>query len=421
MQFVLLTLCLAALWLQPAAAQPMPAVISEVSKQPSMQALETFSQTLVNGGGYLGAVTLVFHRGKTVHWQALGYRNPTRTMPMERDSIFRIYSMTKTLVAAAAMMLVEEDKFALDDPIERHLPEFADAKVWRGGSVQEPLLRAAKRPVSIRHLLTHTTGFASGGDAPAAAVQMFHRVDLSQVATLKDFSAYVARQPLAHDPGEIFHYDGAATEVLSRLVEVVSGLPLDQFLQQRILTPLAMSDTGFDVPVEQRHRVVEMVTTNAQGVLERTNTPDALQPGTMLKRYPSGAGGLYSTAADYLRFCQMLLNGGSLDGVTLLRRTTVDSMMVNQLGSAHIPKGALREGEGFGFGGYVVLDPSRRDRLGSIGAFGWSGAGSTYYTIDHKENLIAMLLMQHLPQDLPNDPPKAGARFFDAVYQSSFH
>jgi CubicO group peptidase (beta-lactamase class C family) len=287
--------------------------------------------------------------------------------------------------------------------------------------VQEPQLRAAKRPVSIRHLLTHTTGFASGGDAPAAAVQVFHRVNLSQVATLKDFSAYVARQPLAHDPGEIFHYDGAATEVLSRLVEVVSGLPLHQFLQQRILTPLAMLDTGFDVPVEQRHRVVDMVTTNAQGVLERTTTPDALQPGTMLKRYPSGAGGLYSTAADYLRFCQMLLNGGTLDGVTLLRRTTVDSMMVNQLGSAHIPKGALREGEGFGFGGYVVLDPSHRDRLGSIGAFGWSGAGSTYFTIDHKENLIAMLLMQHLPQDLANDPPKASARFFDAVYQSSFH
>jgi CubicO group peptidase (beta-lactamase class C family) len=416
-----LLMYVAAVWLHPVAAQAGSAVASQVPAQPTMPALETLILPLVNAGGYLGAVTLVSHQGKIVHWQSQGYRNLARTMPMERDSIFRIYSMTKTVVAVAAMMLVEEGKLALDDPVEKYLPEFAAAKVWMGGSVQEPQLRAAKRSMRVWHLLTHTDGFASGGDAPEAAIQSFQTVDLHQVKTLKDFGAHVARQPLAHDPGERFHYDGAATEVMSRLVEVVSGQPFDQFLQQRILTPLGMKDTGFSVPPGQRHRVVDMVTTDAQGVLERTTTADALQPGAMLKLHPSGAGGLYSTAADYLRLCQMLLGAGTLDGVTLLQPTSVAAMMTNQLGSAHVPRGALREGEGFGFGGYVVLDQSRRDRLGSIGAFGWSGAGSTYYTIDRKENLIAMLLMQHLPQGLPKDPPKLSASFFTTVYQALLH
>ena len=161
-----------------------------------------------------------------------------------------------------------------------------------------------------------------------------------------------------------------------------------------------------------------MVTTTADGRLAIAATHDASHPGESLNPYPSGAGGLYSTAGDYLRFCQMLLNGGTLDSVSILGRKTVEMMMMNQLTHLNPPVNGFSMAEGFGLGGYVVLDVARRGRLGSVGQFGWSGAGSTYFTIDRQEKLIAILLMQHLPQELPKDPPKISGRFYDLVYQS---
>lgn len=417
--------CVAALWLghtmvmaqtsPPLQASP-PAV--EGFSGPRLKRLSAFTRSTTDTGSYLGAVTLVSRNGNIVDWQAYGHSDLARQRPMTRDTIFRIYSMTKTVASVAVLMLMEEGKFLLDDRLDKYLPEFSGIKVFAGGSAHAPQLRSLKRPISIRHLFTHTGGFATGDSKNIEAVKLFNRVDLHQSATLKDYVAYVAQQPLALDPGERFNYDGVSLEILSRLVEVISGLPFDVFLEQRILTPLAMIDTGFSVPPAQRARIADMVTTDADGSLRLTTTPDAQQPGGMLNPYPSGAGGLYSTAGDYLRFCQMLLNGGSLDGVTILGRKTVDLMMSNHLGSAKLPKGALREGEGFGLGGYVVLNVARRGRLGSVGQFGWSGAGSTYFTIDREEKLVALLLMQHLPQDLPKDPPKISARFFNLVYQS---
>jgi CubicO group peptidase (beta-lactamase class C family) len=266
--------------------------------------------------------------------------------------------------------------------------------------------------------LTHTGGFAVVGAKADEAARLFNRVDVNRLPTLKAYAEYVALQALATDPGERFAYDGVATEVLSRLVEVVSGMPFDAFLQQRILAPLGMKDTGFSVPAGQRGRVVDMPTTTAEGQLVIAATRDALHPGEMLRPYPSGAGGLYSTAGDYWRFCQMLLNGGSLEGISLLGRKTVDLMMSNHLTQLDPPVNSFSKAEGFGLGGYVVLDVARRGRLGSVGQFGWSGAGSTYFTIDRQENLIAMLLMQHLPQGLPKDPPRISARFYNVVYQA---
>ena len=373
---------------------------------------------IVESGDYLGAVTLVSRNGMIVDWRAHGHRDLAKKMPMTKDTIFRIYSMTKTVTSVAVLMLMEDGKLVLDDPVGKFMPQFANIMVFSGGTLEAAQLRAPKRPITIRHLLTHTGGFATRSEKDGVAGKLFNRIDLHQLPTLAAYANYVAQQPLATDPGEQFNYDGVSIEIASRLVEVVSGMTFEAYLQQRILVPLKMDDTGFSVPPAKRGRVADMVTTDKDGRLVIAATHDAAHPGEPLNPYPSGAGGLYSTAGDYLRFCQMLLNGGSLDGVVILGRKTVELMMMNHLADANVPEGALGKGEGFGLGGYVVVDVARRGRPGSIGQFGWSGAGSTYYTIDRQEKLIAMLLMQHLPRGLLRDPPKVSARFYSTVYQS---
>jgi CubicO group peptidase (beta-lactamase class C family) len=209
--------------------------------------------------------------------------------------------------------------------------------------------------------------------------------------------------------------------VLSRLIEVWSGQPFDQFLRERLFKPLRMPDTGFFVPSDQRHRIAQMTSTDAQGRLISSPAYATAVAGDPINPYPSGAGGLYSTAGDYARFCQMLLNGGELDGVKILSNTTVDMMMSNQLSHLQPPQTEFRPGEGFGLGGYVVVDEARRGRLGSIGQFGWSGAAGTYFVIDRKEQLVALLMLQHLPQGLSHDPPKPSAPFYNLVHRSLIH
>ena len=380
--------------------------------------LSNFMQTTIGSGDYLGAVTLISRNGSVVDWRTYGHRDLAKKTPMTQDSIFRIYSMTKTVTTVAVLMLLEEGKLGLEDAVGKFIPEFTNTKVFSGGTADAPQMRAVKRPITIRHLLTHTAGFATHGAKGDEAVKLFNRFDLNQSPTVKAYTDYVAQQPLVTDPGERFAYDGVSLVVLSRLIEVVSGMTFEAFLRQKILSPLAMNDTGFSVPQAKRARVADMVTTTADGRLAIAATHDASHPGESLNPYPSGAGGLYSTAGDYLRFCQMLLNGGTLDSVSILGRKTVEMMMMNQLTHLDPPVNGFSMAEGFGLGGYVVLDVARRGRLGSVGQFGWSGAGSTYFTIDRQEKLIAILLMQHLPQDLPKDPPKISGRFYDLVYQS---
>ncbi len=375
-------------------------------------------QSAVASEGYLGAVTLISRNGNIVDWRAYGHRDLARSSPMAIDSIFRIYSMTKTVASVAALMLMEEGKLTLEDPVDKFIPEFAEVKVFNGGTTDFPELRQTQRPITIRHLMTHTAGFATSGDKDNNAVKRFNRFDLRRSPSLKAYVDYVAQQPLLADPGERFNYDGVNTEVLSRLVEVVSGMPFEAFLKQRILVPLKMTDTGFSVAPEKRRRIADMVTTNVEGKLVPTTTTDAVQPGEMLNPYPSGAGGLYSTAGDYLRFCQMLLDGGSLNGVSILGRKTVDLLMANHLTHLDPQANSFSNAEGFGLGGYVVLDVARRGRLGSVGQFGWSGVGSTYFAIDRQEKMVAILMMQHMSQGLPKDPPKLSVKFFNAVYQS---
>jgi CubicO group peptidase (beta-lactamase class C family) len=388
-----------------------------VSAEP-LKAAQELVRGEVDAGRYLGAVTLVARGGSIVAWQAFGHRDLARSSVLERNAIFRIYSMTKPVTSLAVLMLMEQGKLGLDDPIGKFLPELANLQVFDGGSVQAPRLRPAARAITIRHLLTHTSGFAVGANDAPVARQLLDGAGLQQAPDLKTYCERLGRVPLALDPGVQFNYDGVQTVVLSRLIEVVAGMPFDQFLHERIFIPLGLEDTGFSVPQQQRARIAELTSTDANGRLVSVSLPHGGRAGDMLNPYPSGAGGLYSTASDYARFSQMLLNGGQLDGVSILTPQTVALMMTNQL--TYLEPGAqeFRVGEGFGFGGYVVLDPARRGRPGSPGQFGWFGAASTYFMIDRRQQLIAILMMQHLPQGLPTDPAKITDQFYNRAYQS---
>ena len=379
-------------------------------------------QAATGARGHLGAVTLVAQAGQVLDWQAFGSRDMQRRVPMTPDSIFRIYSMSKAVAAVATLILVEQGRVNLDDPLAKHLPAFEPMQVFVGGTAAAPVLRAAQRPITVRQLLTHTPGFATGGRGTEEASLLLERADLHGAATLKDFAERVARLPLAHEPGARFRYDGVQYEVLGRLIEVLSGLPLDRFVQQHIFSPLKMTDTGFSVPRAQQKRVVDITTVSAAQRIVLAPGPKAAQPGAMLRPYFSLAGGLYSTASDYLRFCQMLLNGGTLDGARVLQPASVQTMLSNQLVQTDpppkLPPEQTRAGEGMGLGGWVILDSQERRQPGSVGSFGWSGAASTYFMIDPQRQLIALLLLQHLPPDEGLDLPKWNKRFFDRVYQA---
>lgn len=401
----------------PDAPLPLAAPESRGFSPERLQRLDRFMARHTGASGYLGGVVLVARGGHVVKWDSYGHQDLARRVPMRRDSIFRIYSMTKTVASVAVLVLLEEGRLTLDDPVSRYLPDFAGVQVAEGGSADAPLLRKAKTPITLLHLLTHTAGFDAGlpGDEVAGALR--ERADPHAAKDLEDFAQRLARVPLAADPGTRFGYDGASIELAARVVEVVSGVPFDRFLRERIFEPLRMRDTGFSVPDGQRERVVDITTMGGDGRLQLDDGPGATTPGAPLRAYPSAAGGLYSTAGDYARFAQMLLDGGELDGVRLLGRKTVEMMMRNQLTMLAKPVTQYSDDEGFGIGGSVVLESGRRGQPGTPGQFGWPGAASTTYSIDPGERLVAILLLQHLPNGKPGDLPRVSRHFHALVYQ----
>jgi CubicO group peptidase (beta-lactamase class C family) len=295
-------------------------------------------------------------------------------------------------------------------------------QVFVGGTAQAPKLRPAQRPITVRQLLTHTPGFATGGDGIEEPSRLLEQAALRDSADLKDYAARVARLPLANDPGDRYRYDGVQYEVLGRLIEVASGMPLDAFVQQHIFGPLQMADTGFTVAPSKRQRIVDLSTVSPAERVVLDSGPSAVNPGVKLRPYLSLAGGLYSTASDFMRFCQMLLGGGTLDGAQLLRPASVQLMLSNQLTQLDPPAGLLatqaRAGEGMGLGGWVILDQPGRRQPGSVGSFGWLGSASTYFMIDPSLQLIAILMLQHLPPEHGTDLPRLNSKFFDRVYQA---
>jgi len=402
-------------------ATPLPAARAETQGISSarLQRLHDFMRQATGDDGYLGGVTLAARNGRIVDWQAYGHRDLARREPIRKDSIFRIYSMTKTVTSVAVMMLVEEGKLTLEDPLSRYLPGFAAPQVLIGGSIDAPKLRPADKPVTLHALLTHTAGYPAGVKSDELAIQLMERIDPHGAADLRGFAERMSRVPLAADPGTRFGYDGASLELLARVVEVASGQSFQSFLQQRIFDPLRMRDTGFRVPAAQRSRVADLTTMDKDGRLRIADTASARHPGEPLNAYTSGAGGLYSTAGDYARFAQMLLDGGTLDGHTLLGRKTVELMLRNHLTMLDPPVTQFSDAEGFGIGGYVVIDAAKRGQLGSPGQFGWSGAASTSYSIDPQEHLLMILMLQHLPRDDGGkDLPRISRNFYDLVYQA---
>lgn len=360
-------------------------------------------------GSYLGAVALVVRAGQPVVALRSGQRDLARQQPMTPDTLFRLYSMSKPITSAAAMLLVEDGRLALDAPISRWLPEFEAVQVWAGGTLEAPQLRAPARPITLRHLMSHQAGFALGERAPAAARTLLDRAAPSDAPDLAGYARRVARAPLAEDPGTRFAYDGVNTEVLARLIEVAAGLPFDRFLKERIFNPLGMHDTVFEVPDPQRRRVVDLTVMAPSRQLARADARSAREPGARLNAYPSGAGGLYSTATDFARFCQVLGDQGR----PLLKAESVTAMFRNQLASHQPPTMPGRPDEGFGLGGAVGLQQP---------TFGWTGAASTYFSVDASSRSCAILLLQHLHHDGPGDLPKVWPRIrpmlFDAAREA---
>jgi CubicO group peptidase (beta-lactamase class C family) len=369
-----------------------------------LRRIHTALQASVDNKEFAGINVAIMRRGKLAYAESFGYRDLEEKKPMQPDTIFRMFSMTKPITSAAVMMLYEEGKFLLDDPVSKYIPAFANLKVLarEGGSSTDVV--DLKRPMTIHHLLTHTSGLSNSRGYQEAGV-------FTPRDTLAQMAERLAAVPLAHQPGEAWRY-GQSLELLARLVEIWSGQSYDQFLRQRIFEPLGMQDTGYFVPEAKADRVSKAYVLNDQGVV----TPAERQADpTRVPTYFPGSSGLFSTASDYLRFCQMLINGGELDGKRLLSETTVDFMLRNHLPKEIIPPDGPngRKGYGFGIGGAVLMDAAASGVLSAEGEFSWGGAAGTYFWVDRKNELAAVWMVQRPP--FVHEP---GKRFKVLTYQA---
>ncbi len=371
--------------------------------QTRLERIGTLMQEHVDDGLLAGAVALVARDGKVAYLKTVGLQDKEMNVPMKPDTIFRIASMSKPITSVAVMMLYEEGWFRLSDPISKYLPEFKNMKVLASGTAGDSSekLVPAKREITIRHLLTHTSGLTYQWDprvgAKYAEAGITHGL-LQTDDVLADGIKKLAQMPLVHQPGEGWTY-GLSVDVLGRLVEVVSGLSFDEFLRQRIFTPLRMNDTGFYLPNGKVSRLAAVYGPGADGKLQRLAN-GVLGEGAMRicvtypydgpKRYFSGGGGLCSTISDYARFCQMMLNGGELDGVRLLSRKTVELMTADHVGE-------LNAGTGFGLGFGVTRSLREAGELTSVGACRWGGFWYTTFFIDPSEKLLGVCMAQLYP------------------------
>ncbi|MEJ1978244.1 MAG: serine hydrolase domain-containing protein [Acetobacteraceae bacterium] len=369
-----------------------------------LKRVETWAQRLVDNGKLAGLSTMVARRGRVVHHACFGLSDLARGTPMAPDTIVRIYSMTKPLTSAAIMMLYEEGRFQLDDPITRFLPCFADMRVFAGGARGKIDTVPAARDITFRDLLTHTSGLTYGFMESTLVDAQYreHGVDFqAEGATLAEVVERVAALPLLAQPGTEWNYS-VATDVLGHLVAVVSGQSFDSFLQERVIGPLGMTDTSFHVPPEKLPRFAANYVRGGDGSLALLDDPATSRYGAP-RTLCSGGGGLVSTAADYMRFCQMMLNKGELDGVRLLGRKTVELMTANHLGGDMADMGQPRfsessyAGVGFGLGFSVMIDPAKAQILGTPGEYAWGGAASTAFWVDPAEEMAVILLTQLMP------------------------
>jgi CubicO group peptidase (beta-lactamase class C family) len=385
----------------------------------SAERLERLSDALeayVENGQLAGSVTLVARRGRIAYFEAYGNRDREANAPMQTDAIFRIASQSKAIVSVAAMTFVEEGKLLLTDPVGKYLPEFMETKVavTQEGDTGYDVVKA-RRPITVRDLLTHTSGFGYGngvgGDLWTAAGQTgYYFADKDE--TIRDSVRRIASLPAHAQPGSTWIY-GYNTDILGALVEVVAGKTLDRVLSERIFEPLGMRDTEFYLSPGKENRLTAVYSRN-DGRLERAPSPgNAVGQGHYIdgpRKTFSGGAGLLSTATDYARFLQMMLNGGTLDGRRILSRKTVELMTTSHLGDI-----AYNPGQGFGLGFYVVKDVGARGSSGSEGEFGWGGAYHTTYWVDPREELVVVHLTQLVPAGDVDDQAKVRALVYQAI------
>ena len=366
-----------------------------------------FFQSEVDKGAIPGAVVIVARNGKVAYHQAVGYQDREKKTPMKLDAIFRIYSMTKPIATVAVMMLAEEGKIDLLAPASQYLPELKDLKV--GVEKTDPAtgktvlsLEPTQRPMTVQDLLRHTSGFVYGPLGNSLVYQAYNEADFfDRGRTLEELVTKLSKLPLAHQPGSTWEY-GMSVEVLGRIVEVVSGMPFDRFIEERITKPLGMHDTAFYLDASQAARATEPQVDSATGKRpEYDNIEDYTKEKVKLF---SGGNGMLSTAPDYARFCQMLVNGGELDGVRFLSPKTLAVMTSDQ-----IPQGAERVvmrqvvpdlvplpemGQGFGLGFAVRTDVGHTPISGSVGDYFWAGAAGTYFWVDPQEKMYVVMMLQ---------------------------
>ena len=389
--------------------QAMPIVPPETVGL-SSEGLRRIDQYLVSQyvapGKIAGALTLVARRGELAWLSPLGLMDRERNKPMRADTIFRIYSMTKPITAVALMMLLERGAFGLNDPVHRHIPAWKDLEVYRYGRHPSFVTEPAARPMTVRDLLLHMSGLSYQIMDRTPLDEAYRKVGIGTGAgTLHDMIEALAKLPLEFSPGTRWGYS-VASDVIGYLVEILSGQRFDDFLRTQIFEPLGMTDTGFTVPADKLERF-------AANYVRRPGTSDAAladdpadSPFTRPKTFFGGGGGLVSTAADYLRFAEMMRRGGALDGTRILGPRTVDYMTRN-----HLPDGrdlaslampgsfseTRYEGLGFGLGVYVVIDPVRAQVPCSVGEYGWGGMASTAFWVNPAEDLVVVFLTQLMP------------------------
>lgn len=381
--------------------------MSSVGVDPTrLSRLDDHFAKYVDDGRLAGWQVLIQRHGQLVHQRTYGMRDLEAGRTFDDDTIVRLYSMTKPITSVAAMILIEEGRLQLKDPVSAYIPAFADTRVYRSGSIQRPVTEPQTEPMLIWHLLTHMSGLTYGFHNTHAVDAMYRAAGFEwgqpEDLDLAQCCDRWAALPLVFQPGTEWNY-GISTDVLGRVVEVVAGCDLETFFRTRILDPLGMTDTTFHLPDASADRLAALYVPHpADGTAVRA--PEFLiRP--LRPKMLSGGGGLYGTASDYLRFCQMLLGGGALEGERILGRHTVDYM-----GSNHLPGGVDLEtigrplfaestftGMGFGLGFSVVIDPAENKVPSSVGEMAWGGAASTAFWVDPVEDLAVVFLTQLMP------------------------
>jgi CubicO group peptidase (beta-lactamase class C family) len=400
--------------LAPTPASPESAGMSK----PALERIEDhLKRRYIDAGRFPGTQLLVYRRGNVVHSAVQGFADLERKAPVKDDTIFRIYSMTKPITSVAFMMLVEEGRVALDEPVHKYIPEWKDLGVFQAGTAPAFLTRPPARPMQIVDLLRHTSGLTYGFQQRGNVDAAYRKAKIGEVelaGTLDTMIADLAKIPLEFSPGEAWNYS-VSTDVIGYLIGKISGMPFEQFLKERIFDPLGMADTDFFVPADKAHRFAACYNADPGGMMSfhaaekkggLTLQDDPTTSSFLAKpSFISGGGGLCSTAADYLTFCRALLGGGELGGVRLIGPKTLALMTTNHLpGGRDLPEmsrsmfaEATYNGIGFGLGFSVTMDPAKTLIPGSPGEYAWGGAATTSFWIDPKEELIAIFMTQVMP------------------------